>query len=427
MAPFTGGVEAPPVAPPAPPKPLLSPLAEKPDWSALKALSGTLTREEFETAMASVYSDNSNFPLPWRVEGEALLVDTSPGDPPVSIAFRLPDAPPARATRYWRTPSELPPLQPGDPPLKGLHISLDPGHIGGAYAQVEERWLSMNPGEVVMEGSIVLQVANLIKPRLQALGAVVTLVRSSEEPVTPMRPDTLRPAAREILLQAGITTPQENYVNREDEQRVASVQWQAEKLFYRVSEIRARAQKVNQELRPDLVLCLHLNAEAWGDPLKPTFVPNNHLHLLVNGCYSPDEVKNEDIRFEVLRRLFSRTHEHEIPMADTVAASMAQWTVLPAYVYTKPSARRVSGNPFVYARNLLANRLYQCPVLYFEPYVMNHELTYKRLLLGYYAGRTLVDGQLVTSPQEDYVRGVVVGIQEYFTKVRGASASTGRP
>jgi hypothetical protein len=43
------------------------------------------------------------------------------------------------------------------------------------------------------------------------------------------------------------------------------VQWQSEKLFYRVSEIHARAKKVNNTIKPDLVLCLHYNAEAWGD------------------------------------------------------------------------------------------------------------------------------------------------------------------
>ena len=43
----------------------------------------------------------------------------------------------------------------------------------------------------------------------------------------------------------------------------------AEVLFTR-ADIRARGRKVNDTLRPDLVVCLHFNAEAWGDPAKPT-------------------------------------------------------------------------------------------------------------------------------------------------------------
>lgn len=407
-----------PVPPPQPAVPILSPLAERPDWSSLVRWAGTLTREEFEKAVAAVYSDGSPLPLPWRIEGDALLVQTTPGQPPVSVPFRSADATPPRPVRYWRTPRELPPLAAGDPPLKGVHIALDPGHIGGQFAQIEERWLSMNPGEAIMEGTLVLEVARLLKPRLEALGAVVTFVRSEEQPVTPQRPDDLRPAARQVLLQAGIPQPLENYGDREEDARIITVQWQAEKLFYRISEIRARAQRVNQELKPDVVLCLHLNAESWGDPKKPAFVPKNHLHLLVNGCYSPEELQHEDIRFEMLQRLFAGVHDQEIPLADTLASSMATATGLPAYAYTKNTARRVSGNAFVYARNLLANRLYQCPVLYFEPYVMNHEQTYKRLLLGHYIGRTLLDGELVTSPLEDYTRGVVRGLEEYYKTTR---------
>ena len=41
-----------------------------------------------------------------------------------------------------------------------------------------------------------------------------------------------------------------------------------EMLFYRVSEIHARAKLINEKIRPDLVVCLHLNASPWKDPEK---------------------------------------------------------------------------------------------------------------------------------------------------------------
>jgi hypothetical protein len=72
----------------------------------------------------------------------------------------------------------------------------------------------------------------------------------------------------------------------------------------------------------------------------------------------------------------------------------------------------------VYARNLLANRLYDCPVVYLEPFVMNHEETYRRLLAGHFVGRTLIAGRLQTSAVEDYVRGVVDGLVAYYQKHR---------
>jgi hypothetical protein len=323
------------------------------------------------------------------------------------------------APRYWRTPSELPPLKADQPVLAGLHIALDPGHIGGSWARVEERWLSMNPGEVVMEGHLSLQVAKLLKTRLEALGAQVAMVRADENPVSKARPETLKALAKSVLQEAGVAAPAETYTNNRDEARMLSVQWQAEKLFYRVSEIRARGTRVNEEFRPDLVLCLHFNAEAWGDPQHPSFVDRNHFHLLINGCYSPEELQFEDVRFEMLERLFSRAHTLELAMSDPAASAMMQVTGLPPYIYTTNNARRVSGNPAVFARNLLANRIYQCPVLYYEPYVMNHGETYERLLLGHYVGRTLLHDHLASSPIEDYARGVVRGLVDYYTKARG--------
>ena len=400
-------------------KPKLSPLSPVPRWKDLQPYDGVLTRAEFEAALTNVYSAGpSKFPLPWTITDEAVMIDTTPGQLPLRIAFRTASAAAKPVVRYWRTAGEMRPLEPGMSPLRNVHIALDPGHIGGAYAPLEERWLSMNPGEAVMEGRLVLQVAQLLKTRLEALGARVSMVRDSEAPLTKATPETLKADALAVLQDAGIAAPKETYSDPKDESRILTVQWQAEKLFYRVSEIRARAQRVNEELRPDLVLCLHLNAEAWGDPQKPSFVDKNHLHLLLNGCYSADELQYEDVRFEMLHRLLNRTEVQELAMAGPMASAMASATHLPPYIYDTPNARRVSGSPYVYARNLLANRLYQCPVLYFEPYVMNHGETYRRLLLGHYLGRTLLDGHLVTSPLEDYARGVQKGLVDYFILAR---------
>jgi hypothetical protein len=120
----------------------------------------------------------------------------------------------------------------------------------------------------------------------------------------------------------------------------------------------------------------------------------------------------------MFRRLFSRVHEEEIPLADAVADGLLKATGLPPYVYTTPNARRAGTNTAVYARNLLANRIYDCPVVYLEPFVMNHEETYRRLLFGHFIGRTLIAGRLQTSAVEDYVRGVVNGLVSYYQKNR---------
>ena len=162
-----------------------------------------------------------------------------------------------------------------------------------------------------------------------------------------------------------------------------TVHWQSEMLFYRYSEIRRRAVLVNTKLHPDVVICLHFNAEGWGDPGNPTLIDNNHLHLLVNGSYLKDELMLDDERFEMIRRLLSRAYDEELPLAEKVATSMANETQLPAFQYpTTLTTTKVGSSGYVYARNLLATRIYRCPVIYCEPYVMNSKDAFARIQAG---------------------------------------------
>ncbi len=145
----------------------------------------------------------------------------------------------------------------------------------------------------------------------------------------PRGPTALLDTARGALAERGVNDARDTYAGPADPEREKSIQWEAERLFYRISEIRTRARLVNDVLQPDVTLCLHFNAEEWGDPAKPALVEKNHLHLLVSGNYSAGELRYDDVRFEMLLRLLSRVHEEEIPLAETVAGSLARATALP--------------------------------------------------------------------------------------------------
>ena len=399
----------------------LTPLAEVPNWSKLSALSKTLTAEEFDLAWSTYFTDGKGEAPPWQRDPVGISIPTGALDgSTVRIDFRLASEPVAKVEHYWRTAAELPPLA-GKPVLSGLRIALDPGHIGGAYSRIEERFFTMhpeNPKEFIAEGDHVLSVAQLMKSRLEALGAIVLLVRENGEPVTTQRPADFRTTALNILRENGHPNPPEAYAGVPAFQKMNTIQWESEKLFYRVSEIRARAVKVNMELKPDLVICLHLNAAPWGEAGQQQFSLENHLHVMINGCYAPEELRMADTRFEMLSRLFRRVHEEELPLANSIAKTMALTTGLPPFVYVTPNAKLVSENGYVYARNLLANRIYECPVIYLEPYVMNNEEVYHRLLQGPYTGRTLTGGRLRTSIYEDYAQGVVDGLVNYYRSKR---------
>jgi hypothetical protein len=263
-----------------------------------------------------------------------------------------------------------------------------------------------------------LRVAKMLAPKLRALGARVSFVRDKTEPVTPFRPEDFRGAARAVLRASGTEQPREEFNGPDDPLKEQTVRWQSEILFYRGSEIRQRAKLVNTRLRPDLVLCLHFNAEAWGDERNPTFIDKNHLHLLVNGSYLESELAFDDERFEMVRRLLSRAYDEEIKIADTAAATMAKETQLPPYQYTTDNVARVGTSGYVYARNLVATRLYQSPVVYFEPYVMNNGEVFARIQAGDYEGTRPINGVERPSIFREYADSVLKGLVEYYRAAR---------
>lgn len=393
--------------PPRPPEPSLSILASAPDWNELEAYQKTITRQDFETLLTTVFTTGEA----WKnfiqiTDSEALIHTGNTGD---NSSFRLEfatDEPPAKAPRYWRTTSELPPA-PSEKPLDGLRIAIDPGHIGGAWAKMEERWFTFGNGTPVCEGDMTLHVAKLLKPKLEALGAIVSLVREKPEPITP-----LRPASLISTLHQDSPGPSEN---------PDSLQKLAERLFYRTAEIRARAQVVNEQIKPDLVLCLHFNAEAWGNPNEPTLIDRTHFHLLLNGAYNDEEVSLADQRFALLKKLLQRTHEEEVAVGIPLAETFAQISGLPPYTYSTvgKNVLPVKNHPFLWARNLLANRLYDSPVIFMEPYVMNSTHDYNRIQAGDYEGLRLINGKEVPSIFQEYAEGLVVSLGNYYREARG--------
>lgn len=382
----------------------VSVLAPSPQWGDLEVYQNTMTREEFASVLEQVYSQGPAWKTAVMINEDHAIIRTQNQPYRLNFAKEAVDDPPKR---YWRAAAQMP-LAEGDAaerPLAGIKIAIDPGHIGGQWAKIEERWYQIDGmGTEVKEGELTLAVAKLLKPQLEALGAVVTLVRESNDPVTRKRPaDFVELAAEELA---------------STKQSPADAAQRSEIIFYRWSEIRARARLINQKIKPDLTLCLHFNAEAWGNPDKPQFSPANHLHLLINGTYSNAEFNLHDQRLDLMERLLQRIHPEELALSSAVAESMAAATGLPAYQYTRPSAKIVGDNPFVYARNLMANRIYFCPIAFLEPYVMNNEEVYERIGAGHYEGEREVAGKLRKSLFREYADGVADGLANYYRTAR---------
>jgi hypothetical protein len=153
-----------------------------------------------------------------------------------------------------------------------------------------------------------------------------------------------------------------------------------------------------------------LNAAPWPTPEKKSLVARNDYHVLTNGAYLGGEIALDNQRLEMLVKLLNRSHKDERSLAECMAGSFKRATGLPAFVYKGPNAIKVGKMEGVWGRNLMANRLYECPVVFLEPYVANSKEVFSRIQSGDYEGAKIVAGKLRVSLVEEYVDAVVAGL-----------------
>ena len=103
-----------------------------------------------------------------------------------------------------------------------------------------------------------------------------------------------------------------------------------------VDELVARARRVNEDLQPDALLSLHINAGRW--PVEEgveqrRLLADNHLHVLVFGCVSAAELAQPGQREQLLRKLHNGSGPEELLLASALAESLAAATWLPPSEY----------------------------------------------------------------------------------------------
>jgi N-acetylmuramoyl-L-alanine amidase len=402
-------------------------------WRELERYQQTITRAEFESLLRSRYAPGDRA-LPFlTVTDDAVSVFSMAEKKQLlwTLKFARPESRVSRPVSF-KTPESLRRLNnPPDQPLSGLRIALDPGHIGGEYARMEERFFvaefenasTATPVRPIQEAALNLIVANLLKVRLEKAGATVLLLKEGFEPVTRKRPEDYRAQAeadvarmlsgdsREAAMVAGLH-PLEQAAYRADR-----VRKRMELLFYRSEEIRARAQLINETLKPDLTLCIHFNAKPWAEG-EPKLTDDNRLVVFVHGNYLAAELADDDGKLALLTKLLEGGSEVETQVAEAVSASLAGATGLPP-VEPQPEDgsngwKQLGVNPFVYARNLAANRMFRGPVVFLEPYYVNNRIVYERLLAGDYEGERMVSGRLVRSIFREYADAVAEGILRVY-------------
>jgi N-acetylmuramoyl-L-alanine amidase len=387
----------------------LSPLAPRPDWSHLDAYQQTITRSEFTRLINQVYSPDGDFwPYVEINDSRAIIYsDFGHKEPLFTLRFAASDSSCAPLPYHYKTRATS-----TDPtrPLAGIKIALDPGHIGGDWAKLEGRYFKLGNDPSVEEAKLNMITCDLLAERLESDGATIVWAKHNYEPTTDERPDSLhREAIASLALRPDTT---KRISGSAAIQRMIANE--AALLFYRVAEIRARAERVNA-LHPDLTICVHYNADDWGDPDHPTLVGNSRLVIFVNGAYEKSELAFDDMKYDLMRKLLDRDAVQEEKGCADVGRQMLNILGYPPENYSGGYfARHVTSVPSVFARNLMASRLYHGPVIYCEGPYMNAHDAYPRIIAGDYLGLRTINGQSVPSIYRQYAEAVEKGVLQYF-------------
>lgn len=381
------------------------------DWAALEPFQRTITADRFDALAHGIYAPSGELAryIEWRDGGIVLFPGVAhTGEPLFRLEFADPGAE-REAPRTFRLPAEIRAARgDGDPPLAGLRVALDPGHIGGAWARMEERFhFTSREDWFVQEAALNLLVARLARDRLEALGATVLMTKDDFEPVTDERPgDFAKEAAALVGEDPRFAHLPELFRRAAREDRIRKAQ---EAMFYRTSEIAARARKVNEVLKPDVTLAIHFNAIETGDRWEQTDA--NGLAFFVHGNYTPAELSDNEQKFFLFRKLLEGSHAAEMDAGRAFVGEFRAATGLPpAYRTRGGNLHPVDDTDYLYARNLAANRRFAGPVIYLEPYFMNNADVYARIQAGDFDGERDIAGASRRSIFREYADAIVASL-----------------
>jgi len=206
-------------------------LGSKPKWSVLENYQDTITHDEFARLINDVYCTHGFAADLIKIDSDAAQILTN-RESRSTFILRFASDPnsKARIRRLWRPAKSLPPAKP-DKPLAGLRIALDPGHLGGKWAKMEERWFQVGDTKPVTEGDLTLRVSRMLASRLKKLGTTVLFVRNSTQPITSKRPGDFKELARKILIKNGLPQPRPDVLDPNDPEKQQTIRWHSAQIL----------------------------------------------------------------------------------------------------------------------------------------------------------------------------------------------------
>ncbi len=391
-------------------------------WYVLEPYQGTITRADFEKRLHDLYDPFGAFPPFFDINDQRVVIYPSIKDrrvPQFTLNFAPPGATPPVGPRWFRTPEEFrAEARPLNQPLEGLRVAIDPGHIGGPWAELEERSTRYHGSAPVREGDLNLITSRILKQELTDLGASVFVVRDSTDPVTPYRPHDFLPEAREMLVNRSSNASRlrafpPDKLNFLFGYRLNEL---ADFLFFRCSEIVERGNRIRNNFVPDITVTLYIDATPGSG--RGRLTDANANIFFVHGAYTRAEMADAEMQRRCVYKMLEGGSAIEAEVASDIALTFAEKTGLGPVKYGDSATTRevLPGNLYVVARNLAANREYDGPVVCTEPYFMNNRITYQRLLAGDYDGQRTFNGKPYASIFREYAGCVAQGLVKAYAK-----------
>lgn len=299
---------------------------------------------------------------------------------------------------------------PGEKPLLGWRIALDPGHIGGTmdFAFLEKKFVRILQGEhpevtediAFNEGNLALGTALLLRDSLERLGAEVFLTREKEgqtsfggnfrEWLTAeyQAADSLglvdfaaiRGRTPEGYPKNELAAACWNYL-RQNELHGADSTWWMEQAttrdVYRIpflkADFRERARRINA-FQPHLSLILHYNIwehNTWDRGKYLRAIDDNYSMAFIPGSFMAGELAEPEDRMLLLYKLLSEDLPESERLSGHVVAGFEKDLQVPAMEwddslkYLKNASLRTATQG-VFARNLSLTRLVNGPLCFGE-------------------------------------------------------------
>jgi len=395
------------------------------DWRTLDHHQGSITANEFRKRLKLFSPTKAIEPYLLFHGDEKVTVfdDPEQTDPVWNLRFRAPNT---AAPNQILPRSYLSEVRGAtfEHPLNGLRICLDPGHIGGEWSTIEERHFRYRSYEPVREGNLTMETARHLQLLLETAGAEVVFTRHGYHPVTAFRPEDFHYEAVELAAEADRSFSSRYY-------RFLS-RWYSDFLFYRVAEIHARADRVTR-LNPDFTLCLHFNAAPWGRGGVRLFDVKKVV-AFIHGGYLENEVVEANQRHSLFRKLLENSTQMEIEIGKVITDEMKRvWQVPPENYLSSGTIFPVEESPYLWSRNLVANRMFPGPVIFIEGLYMNDVDAFYRIQEGDYEGIRTIRGKKVPSLTREFARIVADALIAHYrsflptaTAQRDSTATGGR-